>query len=54
MVQSEFMEKVRKELSAQELAGLRAYSASTDQGSVVFMPIIKKFGQEVRWSPGST
>lgn len=45
-----FVDKVRRELSAEEMAGLRAYSASTDAGSVVFVPIIKKFGQEIRWS----
>ena len=45
-----FADRVRRELSAEEMAGLRAYSASTDAGSVVFVPIIKKFGAEIRWS----
>jgi hypothetical protein len=44
-----FIERGRRELSAEELGGLRAYQASTDRGSVVFMPIIRK-GQQVQWT----
>ena len=50
MSESGFLEKVQRELSAKELEGLRAYSASTDQGSVTFFPIIRKMGQEIRWT----
>ncbi len=47
--QPDFMERARRELSAEELAGLRVYQASTDRGSVLFMPVIKGMGREVRW-----
>ena len=50
MAAGDFLEKVQRELSAKELEGLRAYSASTDQGSVTFFPIIKRMGQEIRWT----
>ena len=50
MVTDQFLEKVRRELSAEELGGLRAYHAGADQGSVLFMPIVRKFGQEIRWT----
>ena len=49
MTMDNFIETARRELSAEELAGLRAYQANTDRGSVVFMPIIRK-GQRVQWT----
>ena len=50
MPASDFLEKVRRELTAKELSGLRAYQASTGNGSIVFMPVIKRFGEEIRWT----
>ena len=50
MADREFLEKTRRELSAEELAGLRAYSASADRGSIVFLPVITKMGANIRWS----
>jgi hypothetical protein len=48
--QQDFINRAKRELSAQELEGLRAYQASTSRGSVVFMPVIKKMGQEIQWT----
>jgi len=45
----EFIERARRELSVEEVAGLRVYEASTDRGVVIFMPIIKGMGRQVQW-----
>ncbi len=45
----DFLERAKHELSAAELSGLTVYQASTDRGSVLFMPVIKGMGREVRW-----
>ena len=50
MADREFVERARRELSAEELSGLRAYQASTENGSVLFMPVIKRMGQDIRWT----
>ena len=50
MVMDGFVERARRELSAEELSGLRVYHAQTERGSVVFMPIIRKMGQQVQWT----
>ena len=50
MTQPDFLENVRRELSAEELSGLRVYQANTDRGSVLFMPIIRGFGRQVQWT----
>jgi hypothetical protein len=50
MPTKEFLETAKRELSAEELGGLRAYQASTDRGSVIFMPVIRKMGQEIQWT----
>ena len=50
MTQPDFLENLRRELSAEELSGLRVYQANTDRGSVLFMPIIRGFGQQVQWT----
>ena len=34
---------------AEEVAGLKTYSAQTDGGRLLFMPIIRKMGQEIQW-----
>ena len=48
MEQRDFLETVKRELSAEEMSGLRVYQATTDRGSVLFMPIIRK-GRQVQW-----
>ena len=50
MAKSDFLERVKKELTAKELSGLRAYHATTENGSIVFMPVIKRFGEEIKWT----
>ena len=45
-----FVERARRELSAEELSGLRVFHAETEKGSVVFMPIIRKMSQQVQWT----
>ena len=46
---NDFVERARRELSAEELSGLRVYSATTEGGRVIFMPIIRGFGRQVHW-----
>ena len=50
MTQPDFLQNAKRELSAEELSGLRVYQANTDRGSVLFMPIIRGFGQQVQWT----
>ena len=45
----DFLERVKRELSAEEVAGLKTYSAQTESGRLLFMPIIRKMGGEVQW-----
>ena len=45
----DFLERVKRELSAEELAGLRTYSADTERGRLLFMPIIRRMGAQVQW-----
>ena len=45
----EFLERVKRELSAQELAELKTFSAHAPRGSVIFVPIIRKFGGQIEW-----
>ena len=45
----DFLERVKRELSAEEVAGLKTYSAQTERGKVLFMPIIRKLGAQVQW-----
>lgn len=45
----DFLERVRRELSAEEVAALKTYSAQTERGRILFMPIIRK-GQQVQWT----
>ena len=47
--QPDFLERVKRELSAEELAGLKTYSAQTERGRLLFLPIIRKMGGEVQW-----
>jgi len=46
---SGFLERAKRELSAEEVSGLKTYSASTDRGKLLIMPIIRKMGAEVQW-----
>ena len=47
--QPDFLERVKRELSAEELAGLKTYSAQTERGRLLFIPIIRKMGGQVQW-----
>ena len=46
---SDFLERAKRELSAQEVAGLKTYSAQVDGGRLLFMPVIRKMGAEIQW-----
>jgi len=41
--------KTKRALTVEELTNLRVFKASTPQGSVLFIPRIKKYGQEIVW-----
>ncbi len=47
--QPDFLERVKRELSAEEVAGLKTYSAQTERGTLLFIPIIRKFGGQIQW-----
>ena len=45
----EFDQRVKRTLTPQEISGLRAYRASAPGGNVLFIPRVKRYGQEVVW-----
>lgn len=45
----DFTRRVQRELSSEELARIRIYKASTDEGNIVFQPRILGFGDEIQW-----
>ena len=45
----DFLERVKRELSVEEIGGLKTYGAQTEGGRRLFMPIIRKMGAEVQW-----
>ena len=46
---SDFLDRARRELSAEEVSGLKTYSAQVDGGRLLFMPVIRKMGQAIQW-----
>lgn len=45
----DFEQRARRILTTEEINGLRTYRATTPNGNVVFIPRIKRYGQEVVW-----
>lgn len=46
---NDFLNRVQRELSAQEIEGLKTYRAVAVRGSLVIMPQIMGYGESVRW-----
>ena len=44
-----FDQRAKHALSAEEVSSLRAYRASATNGSVLFLPRVKRYGEEVVW-----
>lgn len=52
VVPTEFRERIRRELSAEDVAELKCYTATSPLGhKLVFLPLIKKWGAEVVYQP---
>lgn len=45
----DFRNQALRELTTEELSGIRAYRASAASGNVLFIPRVKRYGQEVVW-----
>lgn len=46
---TDFEQQARRILTTEEISGLRTYRATTPNGNVVFIPRIKRYGQEIVW-----
>ena len=46
---TDFERQAKRNLTTEEITGLRAYKATTPNGNVVFIPRIKRYGQEIVW-----
>ena len=44
-----FSNRAQRDLSPEELANLRLYQASTSEGRILFMPVVRRFGEQIEY-----